>query len=291
MAIISVWDEGDIEHSEETTGRGPVRIPVRKYGVEAEPGDDPHEIMAAIITHPGIPSRLALCPWDVTSICRSRKITQDSDAPWIFHVELQYSNQPLDGEKPDQDNDENPLNRPSDISWDSEEVLEALTKDLDNVPILNSARQCYSQAVTAERRRRVITIVKNQETYNDITAEAYEGCVNSVSFLSKAAGKVYCKKISARRTFESNIYFFVVTYVFVYDSLGWKTRVVDVGTAEWIDFGDGYVHVPIHNNDGSNITAEVLLNGSGLRATGSPPTPYIKEYRTKNTANFNDLNL
>lgn len=292
MAIIEVWEEDGIEHGDETSGRGPVRRPVRKFGVEAEPGDDPHTIMAAIIVHPDIPSRLSLCPWDVTSICRSRKITQNSEAPWVFHVEIQYSNQPLDGEKPDQDNDDNPLNRAADVSWDSEEVIEALLRDLDGKPILNSAYQQFATTITAIRRRRVITIVKNQETYNDATAEAYEGCVNSVSFLSKAVGTVWCKKISAVRVFESNIYFYRVTYVFVYDPLGWKTRVVDAGTS--------YINkvpplpdeiTPFRNVDGTPITGEKLLDGEGGPAWGDPPTPTYIEFRVMNEANFNDLNL
>jgi len=40
---------------------------------------------------------------------------------------VHYSNQALGGEEPDRTDDDNPLNHAADISWDSEEVREALT--------------------------------------------------------------------------------------------------------------------------------------------------------------------
>lgn len=287
--ILDIWEEGDRETSVESTGRGPVRNHTMYFACQVAEGDEAIDF-AEIFDDPRVPARGSLCPWDFTSICRKRRIKQNSETPNLFQIVIEYSNQALAGEEPDRTEEDNPLAHPADVSWDSEEVREAITKDLDNKPIINSAMQRFETAVEIVRRRRVITIVKNFATWNDTIAEVYEECVNSVAFLGKPAGEVYCRRISARRVFGSNIYYYPVTFVFVWDRFGWKTRVVDIGNAELVSTSP-MKWKEINYTSGQGNVGGVLLNGSGLRATGNPPTPYIHEFRVHNTANFNLIGL
>lgn len=288
--ILDIWEEGERESGEESSARGPVRTGTQHFGCVVAEGDETIS-HAEIKADSRVPKRNDTCPWDFTCVCRKIDVKQDSDFPQLFHITIFYSNQPLGGEEPDRTDDDNPLNHPADIFWDSEEVREALTKDLDNKPIINSALQRFETAVEAVRRRRVITIVKNLETWNDSIAVAFEECVNSGAFLGYSARTVMCRKIAARRVFSSNMYYFQVTFIFVWDRLGWKTRVVDVGTAELVSSTPSLVWREIGFNSGTPMTGGVLLNGSGLKATGNPPTPYIHEFRVHNEANFASLPL
>lgn len=288
--ILDIWEAGDRESSEESSARGPVRNHAQYFDCQVELGDEEID-HGDIYADSRVPARGDICPWDSTSVCRKRSIKQDAEQPWLFHITINYSNQPLGGEEPDRTADDNPLNHAADVSWDSEEVREALTKDLDNKPILNTAHQRYETTIEAVRRRRVITIVKNLATWNDSIAVAYEETVNSAGFLGYAAGTVMCKKISARRVFSSNMYYYQVTFIFVWDRLGWKTRVTSVGTQELVATSPAMKWRAITDEAGTPITQPVLLTSAGLRATGNPPTPYIQEFRVHNEANFNALPL
>lgn len=289
--ILDIWETGERESSEESSSRGPVRTATQYFDCLVAEGSE--EIShSEIKADSRVPKRNDTCPWDVVCVCRKVDVKQDGEFPQLFHIVVHYSNQALGGEEPDRTDDDNPLNHAADISWDSEEVREALTKDLDDKPILNSAFQAYSQAVEAVRRRRVITIVKNLETWNDSIAIAYEECVNDAIFLGYAVRTVMCKKIAARRMFSSNMYYFQVTFIFVWDRLGWKTRVTDAGKY--------YINkvpplpdeiYPILDRYGTPTSEDRLLNGSGAPATGDPPTPFIQEYRVHNEASFNALPL
>lgn len=289
MAILEIWEAGERGGGDESSIRGPVRNYTRKFGVRVSEGSEAgdHE---DFMNNASIPSRLSLYPHDPLSICRRRRFDQDSEEPWLYWVTCDYSNQPLDGERPDEHEDPNPLNRPADISWDSEEVRIAVYKDLDGKPILNTAHQKYETALEVEYRRRVITIVKNYATYDDSTAENYENKVSSAIFLNKAAGTVYCKRISARRMFEGNIYFFQVMFQFMWDVRGWKANLVSVGNQELVSTSP-MKWKPITDNGGIPISTPVLLTNTGTKASGNPPTPYVQEYRVKDVVDFNGLGI
>lgn len=289
--ILDIWEEGDRESSEESSMRGPVRTGTMHFSCQVAEGSETIS-HAEIKADSRVPKRNDTCPWDSVCVCRKIDVRQDGDFPQLFKIDVFYSNQPLGGEEPDRTDDDNPLNHAADISWDSEEVREALTKDLDNKRIVNSAGQRFETAVEAVRRRRVITVVKNLETWNDSIAIAFEECVNSAAFLGYAARTVMCKKIAARRVFSSNMYYFQVTFIFVWDRLGWKTRVVDIGRAKAITFdvnGNASEWEAFTDNSGIPLTSDVLLNGSGAKLTAA--TPYIHEFRVHNEANFASLPL
>jgi hypothetical protein len=289
--IIDIWEVGDRETSEESSSRGPVRNQMQYFDCEVAKGDesiDHNEILA----DSRVPARGEVCPWDSTSVCRKRNVKQDSEQPFLFHITINYSNQPLADEEPDRTDEENPLLIPADVSWDSEEVREALTKDLDDKRIVNSAGQRFETAVEAVRRRRVITIVKNFGTWDDSVAEAHEECVNLVTFLGKPPGTVFCKRITARRVYQSSIYFYPVTFIFVHDKLGWKARVTDVGTAKAIAFdvnGNATEWEAFTDSSGTPLTSAVLLNGAGAKLTAG--VPYVHEFRVHNAIDHNGLDL
>lgn len=289
--ILDIWEIGDRESSAESSGRGPVRNHARYFDCLVAEGDE--EIDHGLILNDiRVPARGSLCPWDSSSVCRKRAVKQDADTPRLFHITLNYSNQPLSGEEPDRTEQENPLDIPADISWDSEEVREAATKDLDNKPFMNSSRQRFETAVEIVRRRRVITIVKNFATWNDSIAEQYEETVNLTTFLNKPPETVFCRRISARRVYQSNMYFYPVTFIFVHDIFGWKARVVDTGTALLTLSSSGKpIWEAITDSSGVPVTQPVFLNGAGNLLQGANPVPYVHEFRVHNKANFNLIGL
>ena len=297
ITFLDTWEMSELECTEESTGKGPRIVWNQDWGIEVDDspvGYSAHEAMAAIRASALLPRRNDLCPADSTCICRQRKLKQSDEKTNYFILSVQYSNQPLDGEIPDQNDPttaENPLNRPAEISWHSEEVRQVMYKDLDGVYVGNSAGQKFEQAIERTRRRRIITITKNYSSWNDTIAEAYEDKVSTETFLNKPAGTIWCKEISASRRYESNMYIFPVTFVFAWDKLGWKIKVVESGTQELHDFGDGPVLISIKEKGGTPITTPVYLNSSGARTPGPPFTPTITEYRDKDTADFNALSL
>ncbi len=173
---------------------------------------------------------------------------------------------------------DNPLNQPPDIRWGSLKYEIPLVKDLRDIPIVNSSNEPFDPPFTIEQTRRVLTIVRNEATYDPAVSLAYEDAVNLYTF---AGAPPYCAKINTftgQKFVTNGITFWQVTYEIEFRRESFALYALDQGFRGWVPSASdpsGYVfglfRDPIDQTPLSNPT---LLNGRGHAR---------KEAKTKST--------
>lgn len=197
----------------------------------------------------------------------------DSTSELVYIVNVDYSNSVSGNESGDT---ENPLLQPPEISWDFEESNEPVYQDGDGIPILNSAGQTFDPPIELEVADPVLTITRNESSFNAAMAVLYANVVNSDSFWGPP-GQAKMKPITASRGFKNNIYYWRVTYRIVFrpnypnGNSGWTRNILDEGRYELKNTANGPQLIPIMNA-GAPASDPVLLDGSGsVLAVGSDP--------------------
>lgn len=98
---------------------------------------------------------------------------------------------------------ENPLLRPADISWDTEEVLVPAEQDAIGQQVGTTAGERFDPPVETEQLRLVLVIEKNLPSFDALVALSYTNTVNDRPFFGVGTGKVLLKKWKANRVFEN----------------------------------------------------------------------------------------
>lgn len=238
---------------------------------------------------------------DLYSICKDIEVKQDAGDPYLFRVTARYSNKV---ERPDINQVENPLLRPAEIEYDDEGVMRPAWFDRDGEAVQNSAYERFDPPLEYEEPRLLIRITKNYATYDALEYLRFKNTVNSAPWFGLPRGRVWCRKIKGKRSFESGIFFWPTVFEFLVrvhldetvDDLSdpdvskdaWAERVLDRGYMELNGGGD-----PVHMRDlrtGAPVSTPQLLDGSGGRlATGDDPV-FLK-FHLKREIDFNLLPL
>lgn len=165
----------------------------------------------------GVVNRFALCE-------KVSARVEDEEYPLQWLVTASYSTKRWDEIRrkggPDQQNQnqqpENPLNDPPDVSYDFQAYQDVIDKDLGtpSLPVTNSAGERFNPAKEAPMPLIVLTIVKNEANYSPATAINYYGAVNSDEFFGFSIGTVMCMGIKGQSEYKNDYFFFKVTYVF-----------------------------------------------------------------------------
>lgn len=159
---------------------------------------------------------------DLGSWCKEVRVKQDTVNPYLWRVTCQYSSVMS---RPDINLVENPLLRPSEISWDGDEISRPAYYDRDGEPIYNAVQERFDPPVEEVETRMKLTIARNQTTYDPVFYCPFFNSVNSKSWYGFNAGRVLCKRISGARSFENGVYYWRTTYEFLI-----RMRMDEVGT-------------------------------------------------------------
>lgn len=221
----------------------------------------------------------------------------EDDKGWSFWwVEASYTNRPVDPNKPDDDGDKDPLNDPTEIDWDSGEGVEVIKKDLDDKPILNSAKDRFDEDAEQEVARPVLVITKNFATFEGKTAFDYVNTVNKSEFQGAEPGTLRLRKIRARKQIRNTTKYWSVTFEFAYDPNGWQLEILDRGYYTLSQLSGQYVKKPIKDGNGEDVKKPQLLDGNGTLIdtddlkNGLATEAYLN-FRTREEKDFNQLNL
>jgi len=170
---------------------------------------------------------------------------------------------------------ENPLFEPAEIEWDGENFEEVLIVDRQGYAVLNSAGDPFENAMR-ERTRRVISVTRNVASIPDwiITAE---DAVNSSAFVidgfSVAAGlaKLGAPKIGRWQSRNGTAYRTMHMQIKL-NKNGWNFKPLDAGYR----FKDGLdERRRIVNDDGTDVTTPVCLDGTGLVLSNPSPASAV----------------
>ncbi len=239
-------------------------------------------------------------PTDSGSILVGVQADQDEENPFMWIVTLKYSALSLTSRSsnaaksdPAQRN-ENPLARPPRVKLGNERFQIAPFYDINGDPILNSAKDFFSDPVMRYVSRPTISISRNKATFDIVTWRTWTNTVNSASFLGFEPGEVMLVDLSADRQFENNIYFYEVSAVFhvaqLFDRFNWQPRVLDCGYQEIVAGKKQKITLP----GGVEPSTPVRLNGTGGKLTPDDAAANLSVFRSFEfyyEADFNTLGL
>lgn len=184
---------------------------------------------------------------------------------------------------------ENPLAEPAVIEWDKDPFQEVTIKDRSGYALLNSAGD-FIPDIFRERSRRVVSVVKNVSSVPTWILDA-EDAVNSSAFLldgvSIATGLARLPAPRIGRWQKRNGWSFrEMSMTFLLNKDGWAATPLDRGFRFKNGSGD---RIRITNDDGTDVTEPVCLDGTGLVL--SNPTPSTAVYLSFNIYPAYDFNL
>lgn len=220
----------------------------------------------------------------------------EADKGWRFWwLEVTYTNRPADTNV-DDDGDDDPLNDPVEIDWDSGEGKETIRKDLDDKPIVNSAYDRFDSDPEIDVPRPVLVITKNFATFDGSTAYQYIGVVNSSEWQGAAAGTLLLRRIRARKQIRNGTKYWPVTFEFAYDPKGWQLDILDQGYTEVYLTTGGELKKRAIKVNGEDAKKAQPLNGIGFALDidglkNGTVDPVFLTFRVREEKDFNQLNL
>ena len=254
------------------------RRQTEQYTVETDGVDDAE----TVLNSPSVKQIYNLHASDSSSRVIRTRASQREEKPELFTVDVEYSTAAAGSEE---EEEPDPLNEDAEVSWNTAAVNVVAEKDRNDNAILNKAGDAFDPPIEVERPHAVLTVTRNQASFNGSTALAYVQKVNSAVFAGGAVGTVMCRSISATDEIKNNIQYWRVTYEFEYAPEGWQPEILEQGLRD--ANGD-----PLKGDDGDDVTTPVPIDSSGDRiTTGLPSAAIFTTFNVYEETNFNSLGL
>jgi hypothetical protein len=210
---------------------------------------------------------------------------------WLVSVDYSWYSPNDVGGGPEQ----NPLLMPIDVSWEYRDNEYVVLADINNKPLLNSAGDPYDPPFTINLPTQIMTVVRNEATYDAGLAYVYRNSINSDSFAFQSALFAKCIAITPKNVFHPTIgWYYQVTYQFEFmnprmsaDGQGWRKSLLDIGLRQ-IDPKTGKP-VPITLN-GQPVTQGMLLDGTG-KPLALNAAPIYNMFQVYNELPFSEFNF
>ena len=279
MSVVSVnelWDgrDGDYDISGE-------RAYSRVFRVVTDNKADDFTVVEASGSLPYVG---AVYPNDANAYCQKVTGSQESFSPKVWLVTAAYSNK--------QEAAEDPTNDAAEIEWGTEQFQRPAFKDKDDNAIVNSAGDPFLPTVERDDSRRVVTITKNMSSVPSYILD-FEDAVNDAAFtvdgITIGARKAKCQNISVGKVEERNgTTYRKVQVVLHLRKETWDFEVLDTGLRK----KNGSDREVITNDDGTEITSPVPLDGSGgVLSNPSESTAVYRTYQVYPELDFSSLPL
>lgn len=168
-----------------------------------------------------------------------------------------------------------PLAKAAKIDISFSQFDKPIQRDLNGVPILNSAGLPPSDPIIVDDSRPLISITRNLEDFPFVLAYTYKDATNAGAFMQCPPGTCKVQSISSRREFDQIYGWYWPTSVTIaVDLNGWDKRILDDGYQELVPDGEGWRLEQIWI-DGELASSPQLLDGQGRRLppvqTGAQP--------------------
>ena len=208
--------------------------------------------------------------------CRNVKVTQDDGAPRKWTIEAEYSSKPIR----ENQQEENPLNRPAQIEIETASYKRAIWQDIDSKAVLNSAGDYFDPPIEIDQAFWTFRVKKNVADLPTWILD-YENAVNNSAITIRGLSlPQYTAKLSNIRVgdlkIEGDYQYFEFSYIVEVRRDKWiPLKVLDQG----LRFKDGTnrKHIMDNSTPPRPVSSPRLLNGSG--AVLSDPTPTNAVYR------------
>lgn len=216
---------------------------------------------------------------------RKFDVKQESASPIAWRVNVVYSTEPL---TEDEDEPENPLDRPVKVSWSSELAQEFTTKDKDGKPFINSAGDPF-EPKERDDVRWIIKLTKNFDALPPWVAN-YVNKVNSSTLnvqglsLAERTCKVQALDIGEIQV-QNDIPYQEVSVELAYRPNTWDLDILDEG----FNYIDGSTRKKAQVN-GEDASEPILLDGDGgILSSPDADNAVFLTFKMYEEADLNDL--
>lgn len=276
--IISVTQSG-------TRAVGAKRSYEYTYRVKAEDGDG----VNSVLLDTRVPSLGASVNEDRRATIKNKKANYVENAIW--DITLSLDTEPIPQAAIDADTEENPLERPAEISWDYMTIPKIITYTADATPVAieNSAGEPFDPGLEYEDTVLVLHVTRNQANFSASVALEYGNTVNSNTFYGASAGKAKLLPPRAQRVVENELTYWRVSYEVHFRQAGWKARVVNQGLSYLTSAGDKDTRTPILEGGQKIQTPKKLKANGTIWEDGDDAS--ILEFTIFESKNFGPLKL
>jgi hypothetical protein len=186
----------------------------------------------------------------------------------------------------------NPLDNRIELNPGWAQFEEAVDRDINGNPILNTAGVPYNPPVMRDVSRPILTLIRNEQSFDPSVAETFKDKTNEDVFYGYAPKLVKMHDIVGTELFHPACARYVrVNYETHFKPIrggqayGWTRDILSAGYQQIV----GGKLVPILSK-GVPVTEAVPLDASGAQlAVGG--TPYYQQFDVYEGATFGDLNL
>ncbi len=248
------------------------------------------------VTASGIPAYGEVHPDDLSAVVVDIS-SQETGSRNIFHVVVTYETQTRNFVLSN-----NPLDDPVDIDWAFQAYEVALELDVGGFPIVNSAGDAFDPPYTTDRFHPVVTIVRNEATFNPTTALSKQGKLNSdgvrIAGLTISPGEGKLTDYAGRRAFRNGRTYWVVTYRIEFSDdkdadnvvIGWTREMYDHGIySKPVAGADNRTRIQDDDTPPKDVVVPHALDGAGEK--GDAKTPVYILYDVFETTTFAPLGL
>lgn len=255
--VAESWSEAELG---EDKGR-------RVFTVLLDGTDSPAARLAQAQTAAGIPRRGEVHPF--RPAITASEPTVRCKAPYLYEVRVEYS---ISGGGRIEA-DKGPLAQRPTRRWSWQSSTEQVDWDFAGKPIVNSAGQPLDPPLTMEIIDPVLEISRNEPLRDASSMIAYRMAINSDPFYGAAPGQARMLSVSSEEVQEEKLVYLRTIYRIAFrpgpqgeadaEKKAWCTRVMDQGTCEGGDWGQGHELKPIYDEHGVPISSPVKLDGNG----------------------------
>lgn len=172
------------------------------------------------------PVRGAASTWDTSLLCREVLVERGDNTNRIeFIVTVQWSNESGTGVDLTL---QAKLDEPPEIDFESGEAEVALTRTVDDRPVINTATDPFDPAPSFGEARPVLSYSRNEADFTWPTMQNYVNHINQGEFLGAEPRTVRLSRVRARKIILPEFSYWRVSYVFEYRKAGPSTNVYDV---------------------------------------------------------------
>jgi hypothetical protein len=232
---------------------------------------------------------------DTGSFLQSIAAEQSSEDGREWTITLEYTPRDVETELGQQDEDGviDPTTKKPDVSWESAKYERSKPEDESDPkkPYINTVGDPIEDVPPTEEGRPILTIVRNEWTYDETWIQKYGDHVNSTPFLGYAPNVVKCKDINAKMIRDPDWdFYWEVTYQFEFrddeEGNGWDTRLLNEGYRR-LDFSGNKQVIMISGAPASS--PQLLSQGGDVLAAGT--APYFLTFKQFKSVDFTALNI
>ena len=178
-----------------------------------------------------------------------------------------------------------PLQWPYKISWGFAPYERVVWFDINAKAIVNSAGVRFGEPVVMDDNRPILSITRNEATYDFTLADRLRDKVNSDTFLGADPGLVKVSAMPSEQLFnqETGQVYYTVKYDFHFNRDGWKKKILDCGFSQL----DGSGNLIQLTSKGQPLQDAQLLDGSG-HVLSSGAAPVSLEFEVYESISFAD---